>query len=976
MLATLLLMGCEDDGVPVEDAGPPPDPTVLEVEFDPNGSSFWSTPWPSDARLTAEGTPDMSGFPARRRQLDVTLTEIEGHVHGFANNVVAYFVLSADITDATLREGPASLEPDSPIQLVDLSEEGCGERVPIEVAFATERDPIRPARTLQVASAIGTLLRPGRPYGVLLLRSLASEDGRETLRPDAFDEALSDESEQTALSRSLGPLRRCAPVALDDVAVATVFTPQDPVAETRRLRDFVADPARAPTRAVDQWRRSDGWSRFRLNLRTYVGTVPMPIFQDGETPYDTDGGRLILDDAGEPVIQRWEDVPIAIAMRELDPEPTEPRPVLVFTDGTGWSRWNHLRDNLIIEALDDGYVVAAFMPQFHGERAGFEGSSEISTFNLPNPPAARNNFRQQAAETSFFLRVLREQIDGQPGMPAIDLDRVVYGGHSQGALVGALVAAVEHGFAGFVLNGLSSNLTQTILFREDLLDFELVVRTIYNFGPELDRFHPLLQIIQMGAEVVDPHNYAARWRGDEGLPGGNHVFVSNGYEDDTTTPRGMEHLTIAADMSPIDPPGWDVDSAMIWDGAPVSLPVSGNESAFDGSPLTIATYLDFDQGHFTIYRRPFVRELAATFWRTAREGVPELSSEREYQCGDGADEDRDGMLDCADPDCADRPPCVEGPCDNGIDDDGNGQTDCADPVCASDDACTEQECGDGVDDDGDGAVDCADEDCDGEYPCAETECGDGADDDGDGLVDCDDDECEDSRDCREWSCRDDRDNEGDGLTDCEDDECLMSLACPEATCGNGADDNGDGFSDCLDVGCALDPICAVAHEADCTDGTDDDADGAIDCEDADCGFVAACRAGTCAAADLGSQTGFALWTGMLAGRDNALPPGDCASLGRGDETPDVSFAWTAPAAGDYIFSTYGSEVDTILHLLGPDCDPAGELDCDDDRPASDSSLFTYGLEAGQTVVIVINAASADEPEDVEGVVTLHVYPAP
>ena len=36
---------------------------VAEVVYDPDGAGFWSTPWPSDTRLTAEGTVDLTGFP-------------------------------------------------------------------------------------------------------------------------------------------------------------------------------------------------------------------------------------------------------------------------------------------------------------------------------------------------------------------------------------------------------------------------------------------------------------------------------------------------------------------------------------------------------------------------------------------------------------------------------------------------------------------------------------------------------------------------------------------------------------------------------------------------------------------------------------------------------------------------------------------------------------------------------------------------
>ena len=54
-------------------------------------------------------------------------------------------------------------------------------------------------------------------------------------------------------------------------------------------------------------------------------------------------------------------------------------------------------------------------------------------------------------------------------------------------------------------------------------------------------------------------------------------------------------------------------------------------------------------------------------------------------CDDRVDNDGDGLVDCADPDCATFPGC-QGPheiCGNCIDDDGNGLTDFEDPACCA-----------------------------------------------------------------------------------------------------------------------------------------------------------------------------------------------------------------------------------------------------------------------------------------------------
>ena len=254
--------------------------------------------------------------------------------------------------------------------------------------------------------------------------------------------------------------------------------------------------------------------------------------------------------------------------------------------------------------------------------------------------------------------------------------------------------------------------------------------------------------------------------------------------------------------------------------------------------------------------------------------------------------------------------------------------------------CTEVEnCGDGVDNDGDGLIDCWDVDCREELDCVESACDDEADNDGDGQVDCGDRDCSGTAppapNCFESSCSDDEDNDDDGDTDCEDWDCLGAGACVEEDgspigeeceyhddCATGqcimetefgwpagacsvmsstdtcatltcpgdsicmdldieefggpwaclencieTQECRDGY-DCIDIdydasgdvcapdcddddqcvetgACAIDPdfdigICVPALE-ECTGGMDEDGDGLADCEDPDCMFIEPCH---------------------------------------------------------------------------------------------------------------------------------------
>ena len=113
-------------------------------------------------------------------------------------------------------------------------------------------------------------------------------------------------------------------------------------------------------------------------------------------------------------------------------------------------------------------------------------------------------------------------------------------------------------------------------------------------------------------------------------------------------------------------------------------------------------------------------------------------------CGDGLDNDCDGLTDAADPDCAE--PVVE-ICDNGVDDTGNGLVDCEDPQCEGfvDGACDTGEpgvCAAGtfVCQNG-GQVCVQDRPAGTEGPFGSPTCGDGLDNDCDGLTDAADPDC-------------------------------------------------------------------------------------------------------------------------------------------------------------------------------------------------------------------------------------------
>ena len=146
----------------------------------------------------------------------------------------------------------------------------------------------------------------------------------------------------------------------------------------------------------------------------------------------------------------------------------------------------------------------------------------------------------------------------------------------------------------------------------------------------------------------------------------------------------------------------------------------------------------------------------------------------EDSCTDGVDDDGDGWVDCADPDCWLALACAED-CDDGIDNDEDGLVDCNDPICTDDLVCAE-DCSDGVDNDADSLVDCGDPDCSRSAFCPE-DCANGVDDNADLAVDCDDVGCACAPEEDANACTNGRDDDLDRLTDCDDPDCEDLVQC-------------------------------------------------------------------------------------------------------------------------------------------------------------------------------------------------------
>jgi hypothetical protein len=151
-------------------------------------------------------------------------------------------------------------------------------------------------------------------------------------------------------------------------------------------------------------------------------------------------------------------------------------------------------------------------------------------------------------------------------------------------------------------------------------------------------------------------------------------------------------------------------------------------------------------------------------------------------------------------------------------------------------ATTETDCTNHADDDGDGLADCADADCFEARECRaggrnegdEATCTDWIDNDGDGFVDCDDSDCQHDfiRACRgsargtggtgggaAYSSADDIPElaPGQSVEDLIGTNGDLDGERSDETCADGVDNDNDGRVDCADYGCRFDPQVTVCQ---------------------------------------------------------------------------------------------------------------------------------------------------------------------
>ena len=274
-----------------------------------DGETWLDHPWPSDVRLE-NGSPVFRGFynPGQVLLVEEYIQAAEGLLGGFSPVAGGYLRFSGPLDPMSVPQNATeSLLPRASVFLlnVDPDSPDFGLRRPIEVSVRNVGGRYVLPNTLRWIPSAGFSLRLATRYALVVTHTVRSEDGGEILPAEPLREVL----ELTAPTENRGALAQdLAPVieAIEahgarrhSIRHLSVFTTDDPVAETVAVADHVRSQVAPPNFIADRepWVRLESSSHF-VEYRAMYG--PNPNYQAGELPFAQygDGGAFNFNEDG------------------------------------------------------------------------------------------------------------------------------------------------------------------------------------------------------------------------------------------------------------------------------------------------------------------------------------------------------------------------------------------------------------------------------------------------------------------------------------------------------------------------------------------------------------------------------------------------------------------------------------------------------------------------------------------------------
>jgi hypothetical protein len=637
-------------------------------------TDFYSLPFPNDFRLV-EGVPNIKSHPLPGPGLIGLdpLSEIANalplETDGWSTQAGIFFRFTRPV------------DPDSLAGNVHLIRLPDGAEHPFEAVFTAERNKYICANYLMVQPKWGTPLDAKTTYAVVITDGVMStEDGdddgaRAAVALDDTEALLDDATEfDPRLDyawNAYEPLRDYlngqSEIDKTSIVGATVFTTNDPTERMQMVHDAVAAAdgisfASAPvicengtewlpcdevvgidsTDAGEDTGRTCPGNASDLPYMEIHAQLRIPMVQTGKRPYLLSGGALTLGGAAGESGLEYEKVCVSITIPRDDAangvvRPPGGWPVMIYGHGTGGTyrtgaallaeQLTYLQDEET--GTPTPMVVIGYDAPMHASRKGKGIFAQLDSgplfYNFTNPPAAKGNFYQGAADVFALAKFVATLGDGitkdhfqsgdfaklQPEMKTagadfkVDVDKIMYHGHSQGGATGPLITPFATELDQVVLSGTGGSLVYGLLGKKQPYDVSTGM-SIALQEMSLNEQHPALHLMQYYFDEVDAAPYGIRMATTNPM----HQLHVYGV-DDTYTPAETS-ATYAASMG----------GAMV---TPNPVP----SSWFDDMPNYSSNTYDLKNGELT-------KNMDSTYTRAT---VVAHSDDEQAETSSGADYD-------------------------------------------------------------------------------------------------------------------------------------------------------------------------------------------------------------------------------------------------------------------------------------------------------------------------------------------------
>lgn len=605
-----------------------PAATRVLVDASAAEDEYFGAPWPDDRRLAPDGTVDTLDFPNPNRGafFPTVLETSTGLVRGWGLSAPIYIPFDGPIDTDSLPTTPKAARTNEAsvfLVAVDPASPAYGKRVSLEWRWFAEPTSFLPGNVLALRPPVGAPLEQETKYALVVTTAVRDSKGAAVGPEKTFWETLFEEKTPSSSDAShWAPLLAYldgASIARETIAGATLFTTQNTTPELLAIRDDVL--ARPAPKLTDMNVRAR-----RAGFTFFEGRYDAPNYQHGSPPYEYSDGDFRFDENGKPRVATTESLRLSACIPDAE-IPAEGFPVVIYSHGTGGDFESVVDDRTCSLLTAEGIAVFSMDQVLHGPRAGEKSTClampvENCFFNIVNARSGRTTIQQSAVDNVSLKRLIESmsidpQTDPNGRTVRFDTRHVGFFGHSQGALTGALFAAIDPELAGAALSAGGGHLTTSILERDDgelkaLAEGPLFI-DIATHGETLDQFHPALAFIQTLGEAADPLSWSTMWlKKPEGRR--KHIFMTTGWLDDATPVASSEALAANAGVPQLELGHRESAAHAEHDLAPVEGPVEANIAAEGSLEAVTAGIQQFPTGdHFPIFRFEGARRQLATF---------------------------------------------------------------------------------------------------------------------------------------------------------------------------------------------------------------------------------------------------------------------------------------------------------------------------------------------------------------------------